>query len=249
MDPLGQLYLLCTVLGWGFIIATFALGQFGHGHGIHADGAAHAAGHGGGHAGHAGHAGHIDGAGHAGHGHMDGHGGHGSHAGHEGGPDEAHTAVNHVVKSRDNQLYFTLLGIFSPLTVSVFIGFFGSVGFITWHLAHWLGYITLIPAIISGIVATNLIKHLTSVIVSKLAASSLTKMHEGVGRIAQVNTPIQNGRIGEVSYVIGHTRVNASAKPAHDGEEFARGAKVMIVETDGPVVFVEAARDIDLELM
>jgi membrane protein implicated in regulation of membrane protease activity len=274
MDPLGQLYLVCTFLGWGFIIATFALGQFGHGHSGQGDG--HHMGDGGGHIGggqdagihgaaggghhmgvhtaaHAAHVGgHTDVGGH-GHGHVDGHGqGHG-HA-HGDGHDNAlentrQTTANPVVKSRDNQLYFTLLGIFSPVTMSVFTGFFGSAGYIAWHYFPWLSFFTLIPAVISGLIAVNFVKRVTGIIVSKLAASSLTRKKEAIGRIAQVNTPIVDGRLGEVSYVIGTSRFNASAKAAHAGQEFARGSKVMIVDTEGPVVFVEPASDIDLALM
>lgn len=133
--------------------------------------------------------------------------------------------------------------------MSIFTGFFGSVGFVAWHYAPWLGYLTLIPAIVCGLVATEVMKRAMSILVAKLASSSLTKKEEAIGRIAQVNTPIADGRLGEVSYIIGTSRFNASARAAHEGEDFPRGCKVMIVETDGPVVFVESAKDMDLELM
>jgi membrane protein implicated in regulation of membrane protease activity len=305
VDPLGQLYLLCTILGWGFIIACFAMGQIDHGGGGHSDGGhightgagGHAGGHGGGHigghggghanghgAGHAtGHAGghgsanghghgsthdiargvaqsahgahgleaHLGPGAHGAGGHGSGHGGAGNGHGHghgHGNGDDAHTSVNPVVRARENKLFFTVIGILSPMSLSLFTGFFGSVGFLTWHYAPWLGYLTLIPAIAVGAVATDVLKRTMSTIVGKLASSSLTKKEEAIGRIAQVNTPIAEGRLGEVSYVIGTTRFNASAK-SNPGEDFARGSKVMIVDTQGPVVFVEPAKDIDLELM
>jgi membrane protein implicated in regulation of membrane protease activity len=294
MDPLGQLYLTCTFLGWGFIIACFALGQIDHGGGGHSDG---------GHMGHdgiGGHAGGGHGAGHgAGHGHGNGHGTHGvarevargvaegahgahgleahggghvthgpgGHGGHGGGHsnghgsghghghghgqngDDAHTSVNPVVRPRENKLFFTVISIISPMSLSLFAGFFGSVGFITWHYMPWLGYVTLIPAIVCGAMATEFLKRAMSTLVTKLNSSSLTKKAEAIGRIAEVNTPISDGRLGEVSYVIGTTRFNSSAKSANPEDSFVRGSKVMIIETEGPVVYVEPARDIDLELM
>lgn len=287
MDPLGQLYLTCTFLGWGFIIACFMLGQVDHGGG-HSDG---------GHMGHdgvGGHAGGGDGIGHAGGGHaighghgighsshqiargvaegahgahgLDAHGGHMTHGAHghggghanahsnshghgQGSGDESHTAVNPVVRARENQLFFTVISIISPMSLSLFAGFFGSVGFITWHYLPWLGYVTLIPAIVCGALATEFLKRAMSNVVSRLNSSSLTKKAEAIGRIAEVNTPISDGRLGEVSYVIGSTRFNASARSANPEDTFARGSKVMIVETEGPVVYVEPAKDIDLELM
>ncbi|MBS2011016.1 MAG: NfeD family protein [Cyanobacteria bacterium SZAS TMP-1] len=265
MDPLGQLYILCTIVGWGFIIACFAMGQIDHGHGMHADmdgGHGIGAGHGvGGHAGLHGHGGHLgihDAGGHGGHaGHAGGHAngsghggnGHGGHGQAHEGSEEAHTSVNPVVRARENKLYFTLMGILSPMSMSLFTGFFGSVGFITWHYAPALGYFTLIPAIGVATVATEVLKRAMSQIVSKLSASSLTKRGEAIGRIAQVNIPITGERLGEVTYVIGTTRFNSSAKSAKPGETFQRGSKVMIVETDGPVVFVEPVNDLDLEML
>ena len=313
MDPLGQLYLLSMIFGWGFIVGCFLLGQAGHGHGGHsAHGHAGDAGHiggghvGGGHGGHVGHsghagdaghggqAGHSGGAGHSGHSAGSGHAGHSSagghnghagdgHAGHSGhsgqsghanhsnqeggqrgirgldevhaahGLDESsfhasdhgvgngggtHTSVNPSIKSRDNQFYFTLISIISPMKLSTFAGFFGSGGFLAWHYAPWLGYATLIPAVVSGYTATLVMKSVMSLMVSKLNSSSLIRQEESIGRIAQVSTPISDGRMGEVSYVIGTSRFNASAKPAHPGEDFQRGSKVMIVQTEGPVVYV-----------
>jgi len=141
------------------------------------------------------------------------------------------------------------MSILSPMSMSLFTGFFGSVGFITWHYAPWLGYITLIPAITVAVVATEILKRAMTTLVSKLSSSSLTRKGEAIGRIAQVNTPITEDRMGEVTYVIGTTRFNSSAKAAKPGEAFARGTKVMIVETDGPVVFVEPASDLDVELL
>jgi membrane protein implicated in regulation of membrane protease activity len=135
------------------------------------------------------------------------------------------------------------------MRLSTFTGFFGAGGFLAWHYAPWLGYMTLIPAGVSGVIATEVMKRAMSLLVSKLSSSSLIKQEDSIGRIAQVSTPISDGRLGEVSYVIGTSRFNASAKAAHPGETFIRGSKVMIVETEGPVVYVETAKDIDLEFM
>jgi len=206
-------------------------------------------GHGGGPVGgHGAHAGVHDGGAHGGQGHSGSHG-HSGQGGHHDGSEEAHTSVNPVVRARENKIYFTLMSILSPMSMSLFTGFFGSVGFITWHYAPWLGYITLVPAITVALVATEVLKRTMANIVSKLSSSSLTKKTEAIGRIAQVNTPITEDRMGEVTYVIGTTRFNSSAKAAKAGEAFQRGSKVMIVETDGPVVYVETASDLDVELM
>jgi len=275
-DLLGQTYLMCTVFGWGFIIFTLMMGHFGHdghagqdggGHGIHDGGGAH-----GGHAvldaAHGVH--HLDGggAGHIGHGHsgltgghhtaggghgnghsganQSGQGGNHSHGGHHEG-DDSRTGANPVLHHEQKNLYFMLLSIFSPVSISVFIGFFGITGIVARSFFPWLGWFTMIPAILAGVAATNLMKALLAWVTSKISASSLTSNQQAIGQIAEVNTPIKDGRLGEVTYIIGLTRFNAAARPAKLGSEIARGAKVIIVETDGPVVLVEPFSDAQLD--
>ncbi len=216
-------------------------------HGIHhLDGGGH-----GGHIGH-GHSGLTGGhhtAGDPSHGGQGGHDGghHGSHDGH--GDDDARTGANQLINQGHAQknLYFTLLSIFSPMTISIFIGFFGATGIAIRSFVPWMGPFTLIPAILAGVVAVNLMKAILGWATSKLTASSLTSSQQAIGQIAEVNTPIKDGRLGEVSYVIGLTRFNAAARPAKEGGEIARGTKVIIVETDGPVVLVEPFSDAQLD--
>lgn len=266
-DLLGQTYLMCIVFGWGFIVISLMMGHFGHdssdgsGHSIHSDGSDSV-----GHGGVGGHASgvieaahgihHLDGGGgsHFGHGHSGLTGGHhaagGNSISHDGGgDDDGRTATNQIVNHGHAQknLYFTLLSIFSPMTISIFIGFFGATGITVRSFLPWMGPFTLIPAVLAGVVAVNLMKAILGWATSKLTASSLTSSQQAIGQIAEVNTPIKDGRLGEVSYVIGLTRFNAAARPAKVGSEISRGAKVIIVETDGPVVLVEPFSDSQLD--
>jgi hypothetical protein len=271
-DLLGQTYLMCTVFGWGFIVISLMMGHFGHdsndgGHSIHSDGCTGSGvgGHASGviEAAHGIH--HLDGGGnggHIGHGHSGLTGGHhtagdpsqGGQGGHQGshdgqGDDDARTGANQLINQGHAQknLYFTLLSIFSPMTISIFIGFFGFTGIAVRSFLPWMGPFSLIPAILAGVVAVNLMKAILGWATSKLTASSLTSSQQAIGQIAEVNTPIKDGRLGEVSYVIGLTRFNSAARPAKEGCEIARGAKVIIVETDGAVVLVEPFSDAQLD--
>ncbi len=255
-DLLGQTYLMCTVFGWGFIIFSLVMGHFGHeGHG--GDGG-HDIGDSVLEAAHGIH--HLDGGGgggHIGHGHSGLTGGHQTADGHSGGHDGHHdsnqdgdnarTGTNPVIHHNEKNLYFTLLSLFSPMSISVFIGFFGFTGLALRSFVPWMGWLTLVPAVLVGLAATNVMKYVIAWATSKLSASSLTSSQQAIGQIAEVNTPIKEGRLGEVSYIIGLTRFNAAARPAKVGSEIARGAKVIIVETDGPVVLVEPFSDHQLD--
>ncbi|MDP3510933.1 MAG: NfeD family protein [Candidatus Melainabacteria bacterium] len=269
-DLLGQTYLMCTVFGWGFIVFTLLMGQFGHdssdggdGHSIQSDSS-------GGESGISGHAqgvldaahgihhldgGSVDGM-HVAHGHSgltgghhtaDGHSGHDADGDGDNGGRDSNLALNQGQGHSQKNLYFTLLSIFSPMSISIFIGFFGVTGIAVRSALPWMGPFTLIPAILAGVVATNIMKAVLAWATRKLSASSLISAQQAIGQIAEVNTPIKEGRLGEVSYVIGLTRFNSAARTAKEGCEISRGSKVIIVETDGSVVLVEPFSDSQLE--
>lgn len=268
-DLLGQTYLMCTVFGWGFIVFTLMMGHFGHdgsdggnGHSMQSDSS-------GGESGIGGHAQGVIDAAHGIH-HLDGGSVDGMHIAHghsgltgahqttdgqahhdgdgdDGGRNDSNLALNQGQGHSQKNLYFTLLSIFSPMSISIFIGFFGVTGITVRSALPWLGPLTLIPAILAGVVATNVMKAVLAWATRKLSASSLTSVQQAIGQIAEVNTPMKEGRLGEVSYVIGLTRFNSAARPAKEGREIARGAKVIIVETDGSVVLVEPFSDTQLD--
>jgi hypothetical protein len=288
LDLLGQLYLMCTVFGWGFITVSMLLGHFSHHDGAGAGSAHHSVDGGDAALGSHGHhiVPHLDMAhgvhhlgGHAGHGadlHTGSHTTHGpsvgghsgshgngpasaannsgsNHAGHGHQPhgeisDDSRTGAHALVsKHSDRNIYFTLLRVFSPMSISVFIGFFGVVGMCFRAMVPGISFLSLIPAVIAGIVAINVMNAIMTWATAKLTASSLVSEQQSIGQIAEVNTPIKDGRTGEVTYVVGLTRFNAPAKPATDGVDFERGSRVVIVDRSGPVVLVEAIKDDLLE--
>ena len=62
---------------------------------------------------------------------------------------------------------------------------------------------------------------------------------DAIGHVAEVSASIGQGGTGEVTYVIGTTRFNAAAKSASSSETIKRGSKVLIVEREGHLVYVE----------
>jgi hypothetical protein len=77
--------------------------------------------------------------------------------------------------------------------------------------------------------------------------SSVVRVNELIGHPAEVLIPIQKGRVGEVTYISGSTRLQAPAKPATPDMEFKRGAKVMISDIKDGFVYVEPWDDILLD--
>lgn len=241
LDTLTQLYLACTVFGWGFIIVSFFMGGFaehgdstdpghlhlhqhgdcGHSHGGHAQITSTVAGHGNAA---------MDGQGHA--------AAHGSSHGHNEMEDLKSTG-NTVVASVKTSTYFQILGILNPTSISVFTGFVGLTGLVLMKCLPFLGLVTLVPAILVGLVAVIVMRNVFAYLTAKLNVSNTVKSSDAIGHVAEVSASIGEGGTGEVTYVIGTTRFNAAAKSASTSETIKRGSKVLIVEREGHLVYVE----------
>ncbi|HNM49430.1 MAG TPA: hypothetical protein PKN86_07000, partial [Candidatus Obscuribacter sp.] len=227
LDTLTQLYLACTVFGWGFIIVSFFMGGFaehgdstdpghlhlhqhgdcGHGHGGHAQITSTMAGHGN--------------ATMDGHGHGAGHGG--SNHGHNEMEDLKSTG-NTVVASVKTSTYFQILGILNPTSISVFTGFVGLTGLVLMKCLPFLGLLTLVPAAVVGLVSVIVMRNVFSYLTAKLNVSNTVKSTDAIGHVAEVSASIGQGGTGEVTYVIGTTRFNAAAKSASSSETIKRGS-------------------------
>ena len=246
-DTLTQLYLACTVFGWGFIIVSFFMGGFGeHGDGecnhLHLDGHSH--GHGlpehtlGQTQGHA--------VAHAGHTHSDGQTGDSqSGDGHDNSTPSNDSAKTSIVTSTRPSFLMQVLSIFNPTSISVFTGFVGLSGLTLKTFLPFLGIFSLIPAILVGIVSVSLMRNLFALVTAKLNVSNTVKSSDAIGHVAEVSAPIADGGTGEVTYVIGQNRFNAAAKSINGSETIKKGSKVLIVEREGHLVMVEPYHEED----
>ncbi len=224
----GQIYLGSLVLGTGYLFFNVCLGNFDHDGGD--------AGHDGGDAGHGDAHAHGDGDGD---GHADG-------DDHGHGDDSMSKTGALPVVHRGGKIIRFVLGVLSPIGISIWLTFFGLSGFISMFYVPWLGAITLIPAFFIGMFASNMFKGMIRLMVRRMAVSTNAKVHELVGHQAEVNIPITAGGVGEVTYVVGSKLYQSAAKPATPGQEFPRGSKVMIAHSEANLVLVEPWLSIDL---
>ena len=237
LDTLTQLYLACTVFGWGFIIVSFFMGGFAE-HGDSTDpGHLHLHQHGDCGHGHGGHAQAPSGA--VGHGHTAGHGSDSGSSHSHNEMEDLKSTGNTVVASVKTSTYFQILGILNPTSISVFTGFVGLTGLVLMKCLPFLGLITLIPAALVGMVAVIAMRNVFAYLTAKLNVSNTLKSTDAIGHVAEVSASIGEGGTGEVTYVIGTTRFNAAAKSASACETIKRGSKVLIVEREGHLVYVE----------
>lgn len=229
MFPLGllsQAYFMCALVGGGFLVFNFVMGHIDEGDATDV--------------GHSG--GHDFGAGHDGGHHDGGHdGGHDSHSDHAESQTTSRYGLVGVDTRLSSKIGKFLLAILSPMTIAIFLAFFGLAGYMTGYLMPWLGFLTLIPAALAGMIMINIFKAGIKAMMRYGTSSSHMRTDEIIGHVAEVLVPIAENRPGEVTYIIQSKIYNSAARSK--GIAINKGTKVMIVETDGPTVFVEPYKE------
>jgi hypothetical protein len=260
---LAQIYLTSAILGSAFIIFNFAMGRMdGGGDGSGADGGQDfgAGDTGGGHDfGASGESGGQDfGAGGDGSGHDASAGDGGSSGGHDfnassmkmhnvlvQGASPKYTLVPDPDRS-ESKVGLFILGLLSPMSISMKVMFFGMTGVLLLYFLPWLGLLTIPPAMFAAWVGSNIFKQGVRWMMKNLETNTVSKVCDLVGQLAEVNIPFKDGSTGEVTYIVQSKRINSPARPFKPGCEFKRGMQVMIVEVKDHMVLVEPYADVQL---
>jgi membrane protein implicated in regulation of membrane protease activity len=146
-----------------------------------------------------------------------------------------------------SRLGMLVLGLLSPMSIALFLCFFGVFGMVVAKLLPWLGVFSVLPAVLGSMGVTQIFKGIIRYLIVHGGVSTEAKVEELVGHMATVNTPISDGRPGEVTYEIGSKRYQAAAKPIKAGVEFKRGSKVWIVEVRDHLLMVDSCSEIEIE--
>jgi membrane protein implicated in regulation of membrane protease activity len=240
LGALGQIYAVAAAMGAIYVIGSFALGAVDTGgeggdsvhadsHGVHAEG---------------GDGIDVD---------VDMDGGSDAHQGHGKllAPHHHALTADTPVKAQilfkgPASIVKMVMAIFSPLSFSIFMFFFGFTGLLTLLALPVLGPISLIPSLVVGVVVCNLVRGLIQVMAAKLESSSHARKDQALGQEAEVITPIQAGQTGEVVYKLGNQRVSSPAKAIAGDASFGRGSKVLITGMEGHLVLVEPWDELSL---
>ena len=128
-------------------------------------------------------------------------------------------------------------GIFNPMTIAVFLAWFGGTGYLLVHLRHiWvfagLAFSTLSGTVGAGIVFVFAAKYFMA------NESSLDPMDfEMVGVLGKVSGSIRSRGTGEIIFVQEGAR-KACAARSEEGEEIKRGEEVVVTRFDQGVAYV-----------
>lgn len=139
-----------------------------------------------------------------------------------------------------------VLGLLSPMSIAMKMMIFGMSGALLMYLLPWIGFLSIPPAIFASWVGSNIFKQGVRYMMKHLETSSVSKVSDLVGQLAEVNIPFKDGSTGEVTYIVHSKRLNSAARPFKPGSDFKRGMQVMIVEVKDHMVLVEPYADVQL---
>ena len=125
----------------------------------------------------------------------------------------------------------------SPMSISSFITAFGASGIIASQLFGASNGVSLVFALVGGLVV-GVIAQLLFIYVFSPQTSSLRSRSDVVGLTAEVIVPISENGVGQIAAVSRGSRVTYSAR-TKSGQSFKQGDLVRVVELVGSVAFVE----------
>ena len=125
----------------------------------------------------------------------------------------------------------------SPITIATFIGCFGGGGIIT-HYIYPNPAITIIVALVVGFLGAFGVYYMVGRIAGIIQGSSEAKVGELIGEIAEVITPVQGDKMGEISYVFKGSRYNGPARSV-DGCDIKKNRPVKIWRIIGTTFYVK----------
>ena len=226
-DPLSLVFLFCFLFGLLFLLAVAFLGHFGHGHAAvgHDAGVGHGIGHGLVH----GFQTHVSDPFHAAH----------APASHSHGGTHAANGQHTGTQSNDAGHHFSLLSLFNPTAIVLFLLWFGFFGYMFHNAANLALPFTIIGAVVGGFIVAALIISLLDRLIGQSEASTVQDLSERTGLVGKVNRTIPSNNLGEIIYVSpGGHRKSIPAR-ALDGSRLERGQEIVVLNYQGGVAEVD----------
>lgn len=130
----------------------------------------------------------------------------------------------------------------SPFSIASFITGFGAAGIIANLAFHVSAAISLVWAMLGGLVAGGVMQFVFAGLLLKSQGSSEVRLSQLGGLIAEVTVPIPPGGNGQIAFVARGRRVTFTARAVGD-EGISRGAQVEIVRMVGGSAVVQPVEE------
>ncbi len=224
-DPLSLVFIFCFLLGFGFFLVTALMGGHGHSHGgAHVGGHAHVGPHVGGHA----HTG-VQVRTHAGsrvptpaHG-----------VGQQSGNQQAQA------QTQGQHGGFTLLAYLNPTSIGLFLLGFGLFGYFFHNLTSVAASLSLLLAIISGVVLAAVLLALLNRIFAGAEGSTELDVVDRTGMLGKVSLTIPEKGLGEIIYTSPSGLRKSIPARSFDNQRIARDQEVVVVNYEHGIAEVD----------
>lgn len=145
------------------------------------------------------------------------------------------------------QAFFFLMGIINPMSIALMIFFFGATGLLILRYLPGIPTENLWPALVGALLASSVTQHLLGWIAAKVENPELHLSDDVVGSVGEISVTIQPGKLGEVVFVLGLGRKNYQAKAMDPNKQIKRGTRVLIIDFEDNIAWVEAEEDLYLD--
>lgn len=126
----------------------------------------------------------------------------------------------------------------SPTVIATFVTVFGGIGYLLLHNTEWSAVPVAGVALLAGLGVSSAMMFLVVIPLQAAQKGAAQSAKTMIGRAAQVVTPIETARFGEIVYEQGGARHSAPAKARGDAL-IEQGANVRIVGEQSGTFVVE----------
>lgn len=127
--------------------------------------------------------------------------------------------------------------ILSPMTIAVFLSWFGGAGYLLVHLRHIWAFAGFILASLAGITGAGVVALFVAKVLMKEDYTMDPADYEMVGVLGTVTGAIRKDGVGEIIFEQQGSR-RASAACSDQGEPIARGEEVVVTRYEKGVAYV-----------
>ena len=215
-DPLSLVFIFCFLLGFGFFLATSLMGH-GHGHAGHAHIHVHAP---------AAHHAPVHTSGHVAH--------------HATTTPNAQSNTNNTANQQTaQQTHFSLAGYLNPTSIALFLLGFGFFGYFFHNLAPVAASLSLLLAIIGGVVLSAALLTLLSRIFANVESSTEQDVVDRTGMLGKVSITIPEKGLGEIIYTSPAGMRKSIPARGLDNQRLERDLEVVVVNYQQGVAEVD----------
>ncbi len=136
-----------------------------------------------------------------------------------------------------------LLTILSPMTMAIFLAFFGLSGIISIVACPWLSVWSIIPALLFAIIVTRISLSAMAWMTMKLNVSNVARSSDLIGLQGKVLIPIEPDETGQITFAVKGIRRKSAARAMRPDINLAAGQRIIIVDMTDKVAIVEPWSD------